>query len=105
MLVLTTTFYILAFFSCLLDILADLSLQAMTFLLQLFYGAVLWEFIGGAAHLTLCQATGEQLLHRQTHGNKPNENMSFIIHYFNYQTQPLSIDLSNFLVLPIHGCA
>lgn len=50
-----------------LDILADLSLQTKTSLLQLFNWTVLWEFIGGAAHFTLCQTAGEQLLYRDTH--------------------------------------
>lgn len=50
----------------LLDILADLSLKAVTFLLKLFDGAVLGKLIRCAPHLTLCQAAGEQLLHAET---------------------------------------
>lgn len=46
----------------LLDILADLPLQAVAPLLQLLDGRVLWELVGGAAHLALRQSAGEQLL-------------------------------------------
>lgn len=54
-------------FPNLLDILTDLSLKALTPLLQLFDGAVLGKLVGGAPHLTLCEAAGEQLLqaHKQ----------------------------------------
>lgn len=51
---------------CLLDILADLSLEALTSLLQLFNRAVLRKFIGSASHLALCQSAGEQLLQTGT---------------------------------------
>ena len=55
------------FLSYSLNILADLSLKAMASLLQLFDGAILRKFIGSTAHLTLCQAAREQLLHIDTH--------------------------------------
>lgn len=45
-----------------LDVLADLPLQALASLLQLLDGAVLRELIRSGAHLTLRQATSEQLL-------------------------------------------
>jgi len=46
----------------LLDILADLSFQALASLLQLLDGAVLRELVGRTVHLTVRQAAGEQLL-------------------------------------------
>lgn len=52
----------------LLDVLADLPLQALASLLQLLDGAVLRELIRSGAHLTLRQAAREQLL-RDTPSN------------------------------------
>lgn len=46
----------------LLDILADLPLQALPPLLQLLNGTLLWELVGGASELTLRQGAAEQLL-------------------------------------------
>ena len=46
-----------------LDVLADLPLQAVASLLQLLNGTVLGELVGSAAHLALCHAASEQLLH------------------------------------------
>lgn len=51
----------------LLDILADLSLEALTSLLLLFDGAVFGKLVGSASHLTLCHSAREQLLHKDTH--------------------------------------
>lgn len=46
----------------LLDILADLPLQALPPLLQLLNGALLGKLVWGAAELTLSQGAAEQLL-------------------------------------------
>lgn len=46
----------------LLDILADLPLQALPPLLQLLNGTLLGELVGGASELTLRQGAAEQLL-------------------------------------------
>lgn len=78
--------HLLSPFLLLLDILADLPLKALAPLLQLFDGAVLWKLIGGAAHLTLSQAAGEQLL--RTESNSVNTIMTAThkdthIHYVN----------------------
>lgn len=50
----------------LLDVLADLPLEAMPAFLQLLDGAFLGELVGSAAHLRLGHAACEQLLEYRT---------------------------------------